>query len=349
MSDEPTPAGARTIRIGFRRRAARHCRPRSSAVALAPPLLILVCAGGVAGYRLWRTDWPGLGGVGVTTTWAPVTVPAPSRIVTTPLPAPAPVIARIRTDPPPAPAPVAQGESPADPFGFDLPPQAKPEPRPTPIPEPEAAAALAAATPLIPFARPEPPRPVSKDDALAAIAREADEARAQLRQEDQLKAQATAREQAETRERQAEQARRAVRFIEDERYLFHGDLADILAQPNRHRADEIADLCRRRKVAMPPELRRSFDQARIGLASHLGRRTRVELYRRRGIPEEMILFDLANEELSHVGLRNGPKTRDEALVVAARRLLDYGLPSRSPASVANAAAHPGQVPPGRAR
>ena len=321
MTDARPPADA----------SAQRRRSPGLLLALAPPMTILICAGGILAYRLWRTDWPGFRLFN-----APVVAARRPSLVPIPLP-PTKVVARVKADP--APEPVIPLPNPAEPAAAP-----EPEPvevattRPLPLPEPE---------PAEPFIRPAPPEPISKAEALAGIAREAAQLRAERHLEDGLKARAAAREQAETHRRQAEQARRALHFVEDDRHLFREDLARLLARGGDRQAQQIEDLCKRRSVSMPPELRRAFDQARVSVSAKLDRRDRVELYRRRGVPEETILFELANQELASVGLRHGPRNRDAALVRGARRLLEVPLPAPSPAAIADAAAHPAQAPAAR--
>ena len=320
-------------------------------LALAPPMTILVCAGVVLAYRLWRTDWPGFRlfqTPAATARPAAPSSPAPSPLASTK------VVARVKADPIPEPLipfsdpvePAASASASASAPASASASAAAPEPEPEPV-EVATTRPLPAPEPLEPFIQPMPPEPISKAEALAGIAREAAQLRAERHFEDGLKAQAAAREQAETRRRQAEQARRALHFVEDDRALFRQDLTHLLAGGGAQPAKEIEALCRRRKASMPPEVRRAFEQARVSVSAKLDRRERVEFYRRRGIPEETILYELANMELANVGLRHGPRNRDAALVRGARRLLEVPLPTPSPAAVADAAAHPGQAPAAR--
>ena len=304
---------------------------------LVPPTLILAAACLIVAYRVQESDWSGI---------APIEESHPTPAISPtpgPVAAPVPIVVRVKTDGAPRPdrpatetlKPIEVAARPARP---DPPPEVPAPPPIQPRPGIGATPHVVAAVPAF-IAPPQPARPVPREVALNDIRREAAQKRAARDEGEDLKIRAAARDQAETRRRWAEQAERARHFVEEDRPTFLEELRKILQTRSSRPGSDVKSLCERHRSAVPPEVKEAIKRVRLGVAPRLTRRDRVELYRRRGMPEVMILDELASEEAQNIGMRQGPRDKPEALARAARRLLEIPLPGPSP--VADAAAPPG--------
>ena len=338
----PVPAGARPM-VVIERRGNGWMR------GLIPPALVLAVAGSILAFRVREPDWSGLG---PDLPMAPAGADAPADLASpSPVAPPGPVVARARADEAPVP-PEPTAIEPVEPTAKDAPLAATPAaPDPSPAGPPPLIAPVEP-TPLIAeadaFAEPPPAeKPVPKEETLRDIRREAARKAAERDRNEDLKIRAAAREQAETRRRRAEQVKRSEHFVEEDRSTFRHELLRILRAGGPRMGTEVEDLCRQHKQVLPMPIEKAFKQAQLTVAAKLQRRKRVELYRKLGVPEPRILYELANDELPSVGRRNGLRNRSEVLVVAARRLLEVPLPDSGP--VADAEMPPGRAPADRPR
>ena len=308
---------------------------------LIPPALVLAAAGAILAFRVREPDWSGLTAdpPRMTTGADPSAVLANSS----PLAPPGRVVARVKAEtarerPEPTPA-----EPPAD-----EPPLVAAPAVPAPAPDlPAPAIVPVEPTPLVAdagaFAEPPPLlKPIPKEEALRDIRREAARKVAEGDRNEDRQVRAAAREQAEARRRQAEQVRRSEHFVDEDRPIFLEELRRILRAGGPRTGVQIEDLCRQHKQVLPAAVEKAFKRAQLAVAARLNRRKRVELYRKLGLPEPRILYELANDELANVGMRQGPRNRMEALVVASRRLLE--IPPPGPEPVAGAGMPPGTAP-----
>ena len=316
--------------------------------ALFPPVLILAAAGVILAFRVREPDWEGIGPHTSTPATGAIRSAPPGQ--SSPVAAPGPVVARVkeadvpaRPEPPPAdppaggPAEVASKSEPIPEAVVPAPPTAL-----APIEPPPLAAELA------PFADPAPPEePVAKEDALRDIHREARQKAADREEAEDLKVRAAARERAESRRRQAAQVRRSEHFVDEDRPAFRDELRRLVRMGGPRAGVAIHDLCEQHKLTMPPATEKAFKQARLTVGAKLGRRTRVELYRKLGVPEPLILYELANDERVNVGRSKALQGRMDVLVLGARHLLEIPLPEPGP--VADAGMPPGDPPANRPR
>ncbi len=271
-----------------------HERPGWSSLLL-PPCLVLLAAMIVLELRPRGPD----------PSFLRPTMPPPVAGLARPSPpteAP-PVVVRAEPAPTPAPAPA---DEPAPPPPAPAPPAIVAE---APAP-PAAVVAAEAAGPWVaqdldPEPLPEPPA-----QGLEDFAREAERLRLQELRMEALRA------EVERDERVA-----ALRRAKTARADFHADLRAILAAGPTGAAESIEALCDRHGRGTADEVERALARARANRAGRLARRDRIAMLRRLGLPEAMILDDLAHDQARLIGSRTGPADRPDALVRAARLLL----------------------------
>jgi hypothetical protein len=135
------------------------------------------------------------------------------------------------------------------------------------------------------------------------------------------------------RERQAQReeiAAVARRLEAEKREPFHADLRQILKEQGRNGGREIQNLCERYGKDYPPEIFHPANRDLTGPAAHMTVPVRVDRMRRWGLPETVILGDIYEKEEVRINSPGGPRTRDEAWVFAARRLLTIPPPPAAP-------------------
>ncbi len=318
----------------------RACRPTTTRRRLRPwvrglgPPAFITCVGlTLIVYRTRTPDWRGLR---IDERPAPAVAQAPPKPSAPPAPK---IVARVEVDPMPFP-----------PFWLPPPPppapavaiRPEPEPKPEPEPQPEAVP-----PPLPRFAEPKAPEPVAAAEALADIRRAANRVRAERERMEAVKARSEARDREDARRRQAEQAERLQAFAHEDRVSFRFDLRQAVSARGDRAGQEIQDLCDRHGRSMPAPVKRQFIRIRAELVHRLGRGARIAAYRNFGVPEAVILDELATEESQKIGGRDGPRSRAEALVWASRILLKFPPSQHSP--VADASGPPGRAPADRPR
>jgi hypothetical protein len=333
--DSPPPAGPKpVVVIQYRDRGLRSI--------LLPPALILLTAVAILGYREQTPDWRGLRpGANA----APAARPSPEP----PAPAPAPIVVRVEprptppppveATPPPATAPeeVARPE-PAAPepaaIGFDPPPAEAELPLPG---EPKRSEAVAEQ----PRDRDAAGSGRDADRAWADIRREAGRKKAEQARLEALKLRAPQIVRRELQQQAAERFFRARDAADADRAAFRAELLTVLQAQGDRAAPRIRAQCDRYGRDVLPEVR---DRASLALKKipRADRVAQIEVSRRYGLPEALILEMLAQQEARNIVARNGPRDRDEALVRSARLLV--AVPPTRPQPVAR-----GAVPPGMDR
>jgi len=183
-----------------------------------------------------------------------------------------------------------------------------PEPEPDPQPRVEA--------PIV---------EVDPNQVREEIRREAQKKQADLAQLQALKAAALQRERREAAQRHVEQQERLRRTVEEERNLFRDELREVLKRFGIRSGPEIAALQQRYTRPLTPEVSKVVDRLRSA-GRRINRHTRVQLYRRMGMSEAMVLDELAHEMARDLDPVLGPRSQDESLIRAARLLLILPLP-----------------------
>lgn len=287
-------------------------RRRGLARELLPPLLILGIAGSILAYRAAAPRWDGVGPIG----WSrPVAEPAPAA-ATGPshLAGPGKLVVREKVAPAPTPTPTPK-------------PEAKPEP---PAPEPVA---LAKAEPT-PDPEPPAPRPepeVSPAMVKADLAMEAEKKRHEAADAQMLRQSVAARGRLEQL-RRAGKVATDPKTARDERREFLTQLQRAVRDGGQRAPEMVRELeSRFRREPSPVASDRFVRVQQAGSIQRLARDQKVLLLRRIDLPEPIILDILAREVVQRVGTRQGPKSRDEALLVAARQLLHVPLAPPDPA------------------
>jgi hypothetical protein len=198
------------------------------------------------------------------------------------------------------------------------------------------------AIPAAKVAQVEKPR---TEDAQADINREAELQGARRRELAALKPELV---RGNPRERQAQRdeiAAVARRQEAEKRGPFHTDLRQILREQGRNGGREIQTLCERYGTEYPPEIFEPLTRDLTGPATRMTVPARVDRMRRWGLPETLVLDDLYLKEESRINSPGGPRTRDEAWVFAARRLLTMPPPPAPPRPAAQPSAQPPPMSP----
>ena len=164
---------------------------------------------------------------------------------------------------------------------------------------------------------------VAPADALEDIRRAARKARDEQRKMEELKVRANARDRADAARHRADRARKQREFAGDDRATFRDELRRLIRPPFDRSALEIVDLCARHGREIAPPVQEALINFRLSKAFRMARAARIDGYRELGVPEAVILDELAAEESLKIGLRDGPRNRAEALVRAAKTLLKY--------------------------
>lgn len=316
----------------------RRRRLRPWVRGLGPPLFLTAAGAALIAFRALAPDWRGL-----SRDEAPAPVLSKAELTKA-----ATVVARLKAEPspvvPPPPEPLLLPDPPA-PAPTTI---AAEPPAPEPAPEPEPSAEGPRETPPADdFAVPKEPEPVAAAEAMDGIRRAANKIRADRARLEDIKARSDARDRADAPDRHADQARRQVEFAREDRATFLEDLRRLIRVYGDHSAPGIAALCDRHGRELPPPVQQAVARFRRTRAPLLGRADRIAAYRRLGVPEAVILDDLAAEEALKIGQRTGPRTRAEALLRASRSLLR--VPPVAPSPVADASGPPGNAPGGRPR
>ena len=106
------------------------------------------------------------------------------------------------------------------------------------------------------------------------------------------------------------------------RVTFRRELKAILDAQGDQAAFAISELCNRSGRDLLAEGKRvAAKVATLSRSSPLGIERKVQMLRAGGVPEAVILDDLARAESALIGARNGPRTKADALVRSARRLV----------------------------
>lgn len=172
------------------------------------------------------------------------------------------------------------------------------------------------------FHRPEPapPPPAAADEtefALDQIRREAAERHEQRVEADELKDHVFDLER--------EQRLQEIRLVDGRRQAFREELRRLLDQWGNQAGPHIVKLAGQDETPPPPGVDRVFQAETKKQGGKLDRHRRIELARAHGLPEPLILADLVREQIRRMPARNGPRSRDEAVVRAARLLLSVPL------------------------
>ena len=224
---------------------------------------------------------------------------APVEVVAATEPRPTEASREIRVEapapPPSEPATVATIAKPA--IGFDAKPRAI---EPMPVPPPE----------------------VNKAEVLEAIDREAERLKAKQEKLEDFKASATER-----------QMRDAWNKAQRERAEFHAELEVLLRRLGNRAGPSIDSLCDRYGRETVPEIRNAVNRLLSRSAAGLSFEGKIELMRKYGYPEPMILDYLYQRMYRRINTPGGPRDKFEVRVLAARILLGHqdSAPSKTAA------------------
>ncbi len=211
-------------------------------------------------------------------------------------------------------------------------PERKPEPiAAAPVPAPAAVPAPAEAP--RPFTVAVPHDPIQTRLAVASIAAEA---RREQEEAARMAALRSTIQQVE-KERVAEQVNSERESAGQRRVAFRRELAAILQRDGDHAAPEIWRLVESQHVEPSPVAEQAIAKALRSRRGQLGRADRVDVFRENGLDESLIFAELYREQLTMMSARRGPRTREEAVVRAARALLALEL---DPATASRAVARP---------
>jgi hypothetical protein len=162
---------------------------------------------------------------------------------------------------------------------------------------------------------------VTKEQILQGIRVEADQKIAEQKNIEREMAQSKVREYYET-----------FRRIQSERPTFHEELRKLLQALGDNAGAEINSLCDRYGRSTLPEVRKVVVLALNRSAARLKREGKIELLRKHGVPEPVILDFIANEEHNNINRRGGPRDQNEVRARAARILLTFPPAASSPSS-----------------
>jgi hypothetical protein len=158
--------------------------------------------------------------------------------------------------------------------------------------------------------------PVSKEDILRDIQREADQVQADRNDREQLKPQAKARMLNENKVR-----------IESTRLQFRKDLREVLKTYGNKAGPEIDRLCDQYGREVPEEIQERYVRAKRSFPPNLTRRAEIDRMRALGLPEPVLFDFLAHKIDKTMNSPKGPRNQFEVMVRAAQQLLSYPLPS----------------------
>jgi hypothetical protein len=233
---------------------------------------------------------------------------------------------------PPEPARVASApqaasrpleREPRSPFEVDLTTPARPtDPPPTTPPGP-AENSPPGAAPIDPAlagppdgAPPAENPPVSKEDILRDIQREADQVQADRNDREQLKPQARVRMLNDSLVR-----------IESARLQFRNALREALKTYGNKAGPEIDRLCDEYGREVPEEIQERYVRAKRSFPQNLTRRAEIDRMRALGLPEPVLFDFLAHKIDKTMNSRKGPRNQFEVMVRAAQQLLSFPLPN----------------------
>ncbi len=238
-------------------------------------------------------------------------------------------------------------------------PEAKPTPAPEPAVEEQPRISIASGSPAFadPAAEAEPePQPEAKP-APAVVARVAPAAPAPLPTQEEMmerirqEAELKAIQRAEMERRQEEDLERIkladAQRIVDERDDFRHQLRVILKSDPAVAGKAIEDLCDQFGRSCDPGVREHAEAILIRNKGRLTSDAEVRILRALGLPEPAVLDFLCNRLNRSLHARGGPRSPDEARVVAARQLLR--IPATAAAATPAAADSTPAAPPSPAR
>lgn len=273
---------------------------RSLALRLWPALTVIVLAGGVSLRRVRNEDWPGLGPIGLRA-GSPEQAVKPSK---SPLKTAVRVLVRDR-----------------EPFLKAVPPVPRPPRKPDPssfpklddskIDEPKAELAIAESKPIDPSEvrerlRLEALEKSREQEEASRFKREVIDWMKRDESRHQLERDRTLRERAEQDRREFhERLRAALKFSEDK-------AARMIVRASAEHRGEVAP----RTSARLAKFLQSVNLRGLAVS------TRIRRLRALGIPEPYILGEIARAQYERIGERNGPRSKAEAIVVAARLILE---------------------------
>lgn len=184
-----------------------------------------------------------------------------------------------------------------------------PGPEPPPVPPIEARAAAVEEA----VAAAETPTADDTKEAMAAIRDEAEKALAAKVEMERLRATLPALE--------AQARIRALRVVESQRWEFHRGVQALLRERGDSAATAIWDLAIRFPFEDDPVSDQAIQAELKDRGPRLDRAARIALFRRHGLPEPVILAELVREQRRLMPSRKGPRTREEAILRAAKQLL----------------------------
>jgi hypothetical protein len=306
---------------------------RSRRWVLLPPVLMSCVAMSVLAYRVWSPDWQGIYrmmGLRIPRAIARATPVAAAPVEMSPL------MTELATSSPydpsllPPSALTARGarRSPTRLASLDGPGTRVHPPRPDALPDDlasNAAALLAAGSPLARAGK----------RAWEDILKAAEDRRAARENFEALKPALEVHQALEVGSREVKEAQKQRQEVEADRDAFRAELRAIVDRLGEKAGPSIRELTQKHFVPVPPNLEKKVERALQNGVGRLDAKARLQLRRTYGLPEPLILEELAAEEMRKISARTGPRNADEAFVRAARQLLAVPITAPPPPETRN--------------
>ncbi len=312
-----------------------HYRNRGIPLVLVPPVLVLAAVLGFQAHRRMSPPRPAVApppglaansrrppekaSMGVAEETELFVAPGESSLIPAPdLWGPLPLVPPVVPATAPAPGPSREEDPPT-------PPPAEPER----VDEANAAApgpADPAAPGFDPFQGPAPlpPPPVpalTKKQVMDKIDLEAEQKAARLRSLEAWRPRLLEKDRKLAEEIRAVQVVDVQRQAEANRVAFHAELRKLVVALGDRAGPQINSLCEKYGRVTMPEIYDAVQTRLRRTSTRLGRREKVEMMRRLGLPEPIILDAITRDAARSLNTRGGPRNMDEVRALAGRQLL----------------------------
>jgi hypothetical protein len=187
---------------------------------------------------------------------------------------------------------------------------------------------------------------VTKEQVLERIRLEAEHEAARLRNLEAWKPRLLENDRKLGEEIRAVQLVEIRRLAESKRAAFHAELRKLVVELGDRAGPQINNLCEKYGRVTMPEVYDAVQTRLRRSSKRLGRREKVEMMRRLGLPEPIILDALTRDASRSLKTRGGPRNMDEVRALAGRLLLAIppaprASTARKPISEASMAPVPG--------
>jgi hypothetical protein len=317
-------------------------RRRSRRWIFLPPFLLCLSACGVLAYRVWTPDWQGLSTLITRSFRRPASL-ASKRLARVEA---SPVMTELAASSPRDPALLpasALNDSSLRRLSSDLSSSEGPTQRDR-VARPEAVPGLPTGDlDLLAAARPDREMKRAWDD----IVRETETKKAERETFEALRPAVEVRQALEQDTGELRRLDRNRQETESDRISFREDLRQAVERFGSKAGPAIRVITQKHVVEASPDVERNMERALKNAAGRLDWASRIHLRRAHGLPEALILEVLAEDEMRNTRARNGPRNEDEALVRAAKQLLN--VPIAPPPRPSNSPNPPGRRRPVSAR